>query len=695
MPKKGPKGPAGGGSDGGGGGEEPVTGIFINGTPNSDRLTGGGGDDKIRGGAGDDKINGRDGFDVAVYDGSINDFDLRAGSRGIWYVTDENAADGDEGRDELKSIEQLQFNDFVFNLNGDNPAVITAPETTVYAVAGETVTFEISAYDVDDSIALQLYDRTEAYDHVTVAQPYWAVERLGETGRSIGATVTIKQNGSADAMGLSDFSRGYLAEGETETQTLSFRAGTSSSGWTYQDIDVVYVGVNDDPTLAAISDMSVVEDGGAVSLDLAQFGDDIDSDDTGATLTYTILSAPENLAVSIAGCALTIDPGAGFQNLSADEFIDFTVEVQATDRHGAATEIREIAIRLNGSDDPLTLYNTPDGKPDYAALGANPFATPSLGVLNGLSDDPAYLTLFGFTDGADTLVLQADDLVHFQTDDFFYRGQGTTNYQSLPIDTGSGDDTLLIALTGDAVEFKFNDILTGEGRDVVAIDVQTPFGIESFSNTISTGANDDQVLINIETAGVIQFAANNVNTGSGNDVVHVNVQSTREDGGPSALAPFSDNDFNLGSGNDRLTIDLETANGIDVGIDGTINAGAGEDIIDISNAGSTLSSDAFSSFRTLGLYSDVYLGEGDDVLILDVLAFDGEGATAQIYGGSYFGVEETGFDTVILETGNIADFNVTNTGDSDWIIEQGGQTLNLYGIEEIVALDGSISDFFM
>ena len=65
-----------------------AAGVFIDGTADADRLVGGGGDDTLRGGLGDDRLTGRDGVDVAVYDGSIDDFDLRLGHRGIWYVTD-------------------------------------------------------------------------------------------------------------------------------------------------------------------------------------------------------------------------------------------------------------------------------------------------------------------------------------------------------------------------------------------------------------------------------------------------------------------------------------------------------------------------------------------------------------------------------------------------------------------------------
>ncbi|WP_375254635.1 VCBS domain-containing protein [Yoonia sp.] len=687
MAPKSTKKPGGGGNDDG----TPDPGLVLIGTDDDDRLTGGSGDDFIRGGFGNDKINGRDGYDTAVYDGSFDDFALRLGSRGIWTVTDLNTSDGDEGVDSLSNIERLQFNDYSYNLSGDNPAVFTTTDTTIYATAGEEFSFNLNFYDVDDSAYLEIYDRGGNGDKIQFAT---TSETIGTSGTVSETTVSFSQNGSADALGVADFSRGYLAQGETETLTLTFRAGNSTDGWTYQDIDVVFEGVNDAPTLAAISDVTVIEDAGPVTLDLAQFADDIDSDDTGASLTYEIISGPSTVGLSFDGSVLTVDPASGFQLLSADEFIDYTIEVQATDAHGATTQVQEISLRVQGANDPITFYGLPDGKPDYALLGDNPFNGPSSGVMNALFDDPSYLTLLGFDDGNDTFVLQADDLLNFTADTFPFSVRGTTNYDALPIDTQAGDDKVLIALTGDAVEFQFNDIITGDGRDVVVIDVQTPFGIESFGNSISTGANDDQIFLNIDTAGVIQFALNDFSTGSGNDTVNIEIKTTRSDG-PSALGAFKGNDINLGSGDDRLTIDMEVPNGIDVGIDGNIDAGRGDDIVEISNAGSSLSDDAFASFRTLGLYSDIFLGDGDDVFIFDVTAFDGEGAEANIYGGSTFGVLDTGFDTVMLQTGNIADFDVTMTDVGDWTIVQGGQTLYLTDIESVMALDGSISDMFI
>ena len=691
MPKK--PGNGGGNGGGGNGGGEPAVGRYIAGTDRSDRLNGDSGDDTIYGGLGDDNINGRDGFDVAVYDGIMSDFHVRTTQQGGYWVTDENTADGDEGRDDLKNVEQLQFSDYSYNLNGDNPTVIEIESTTIYATAGEDVTFDILAYDVDDSVYISVADPGDEVGRIRIFQPYWVIEDIGFGGDRVEATMTIDGTAHGGAT-IEEFARAHLAEGETETVTITFQAGSSHDGHTTQSVDIVYTGVNDAPTLAAISAISLAEDGGPVSLDIAPFANDVDSDDDATSLSYTILSAPVELDVSFDGTVLTVDPGAGFQNLSADEFVEFTIEVQATDRHGATTEVRTIDVRLDGINDPTTVFATPDGKPDYAAIGLSPFDTPDLGVLNAYSDDPAYLDIFAFTDGDDTIAVQADDLIGFESDTFFFSNVPTTNYDSFPLDTGAGDDTLLIGLTGDGVEFQFNDIITGDGRDVVVVDVQTPFGIESFGNSISTGANDDQVFINIDTPGIIQFASNDVSTGSGNDVVHVEVRTTRDDGGDSALAPFRNNDFSLGSGDDRLTIDIEIPNGIDVGINGTINAGAGDDVVEISNAGSSLSDNAFSSFRTLGLDSTINLGDGADTFIFDVRAFDGEGAVARINGGEYWGETDGGIDTVMLMTGNIADFDVTKTGDDDWLIVQGGQTLVLSDIENVIALDGSISDLY-
>ena len=85
-----------------------------------DRLAGGDGDDVLRGrdgrdwfwgGEGDDLIHGDQHVDTAFYDGDYADFSFTVSANGFLYVTDNNAADGDEGTDKLANVEFLQFGD--------------------------------------------------------------------------------------------------------------------------------------------------------------------------------------------------------------------------------------------------------------------------------------------------------------------------------------------------------------------------------------------------------------------------------------------------------------------------------------------------------------------------------------------------------------------------------------------------------
>ena len=74
----------------------------LNGTAGNDVFFGGGGDDVIDGGAGED---------VAIYRGSRMDFELTAQTDGSVTLADGNAANGDDGRDDLTSVERLVFAD--------------------------------------------------------------------------------------------------------------------------------------------------------------------------------------------------------------------------------------------------------------------------------------------------------------------------------------------------------------------------------------------------------------------------------------------------------------------------------------------------------------------------------------------------------------------------------------------------------
>ncbi|MFD0917104.1 calcium-binding protein [Pseudahrensia aquimaris] len=102
--------------------DEAITGTIeadiIDGAGGDDTINGNDGDDIICGGAGNDTITGSSGadFDVAIYLGVFADYDITFNENGSVTVRDINVADGDEGRDVLTNVEQLQFADTKFDL---------------------------------------------------------------------------------------------------------------------------------------------------------------------------------------------------------------------------------------------------------------------------------------------------------------------------------------------------------------------------------------------------------------------------------------------------------------------------------------------------------------------------------------------------------------------------------------------------
>ena len=62
-----------------------------------------------------DTIEGGGGSDTAVYNGSAADYQISF-INGIWTIMDTNQADGNDGLDTLRNIEQLQFADRTYNL---------------------------------------------------------------------------------------------------------------------------------------------------------------------------------------------------------------------------------------------------------------------------------------------------------------------------------------------------------------------------------------------------------------------------------------------------------------------------------------------------------------------------------------------------------------------------------------------------
>ena len=106
----------------GGSGDDSIDGRdgddVLEGGKGNDRLSGDAGTDLLTGGDGNDTFDGGAGADTAVFAGKIADYEITTVA-GVTTVTDlDPSADGDDGTDTLRSVEQLQFADGVVTVPG-------------------------------------------------------------------------------------------------------------------------------------------------------------------------------------------------------------------------------------------------------------------------------------------------------------------------------------------------------------------------------------------------------------------------------------------------------------------------------------------------------------------------------------------------------------------------------------------------
>jgi len=226
------------------------------------------------------------------------------------------------------------------------------------------------------------------------------------------------------------------------------------------------------------------------------------------------------------------------------------------------------------------------------------------------------------------------------------------------------------------------EIETGAGEDVVVIDSHA-IGSTAVINglNIETGAQNDQILIDLSSPGVEQvIAISNFSLGDGHDILSI-VQTDTQGGDGLTFASFFGNDVYLGDGDDQFLLDMNAQDAFWADIIADVYAGAGDDYLSLDNSDTTVTAntDPFPtvpiSVRT-GLNGDYDLGPGDDVFDLNVIAQEGEAAEADIFGGE-------GYDILNILPGSASDYTVEQVSADGYMITSLGQTLYVYGVEEI------------
>lgn len=314
--------------DAGGGDDTVIAGDgddVVYGGAGGDNLLGDAGDDRIDGGAGSDHIDGGRGFDIAAYQGSLDDYAVSTQGRNSATVGD--LGNGD--KDRLNDIEAIYFaaDDFTYYLDGRNNAVLARDD------AGAT---DENAPLTFTDAALISNDRDVDGDTVTVT---------GVSATSArGAAVTL-QNGVVTYTQGSLFD--HLQAGESITDTFTYTVSDGRGGTDTATVTVTINGANDNPEITSSNAVSFEENGTDPVLTVA--AEDVDS----GTLTYSISGGADAalFAIDPTTGALTFVNAPDFET-PADQGGDnvYDVTVTASDEHGGSTA-QDIAVTVTDADE--------------------------------------------------------------------------------------------------------------------------------------------------------------------------------------------------------------------------------------------------------------------------------------------------------------------------------------------------------
>jgi len=307
----------------------------LTGNGGDDTLTGGDGDDLLIGGAGDDVLAGGAGNDTAVYAGNYSDYTI-VGDDVSATVTDDNAADGDEGTDSLSGVEHLRFSDRTIHLDGTN----NAPD----AVADGVSTSEDTAVTI---LASSLLSNDTDVDGDTL--------RIDAVDNPLGGTVSLNGDGdvvftpSADFSGTASFDYTVTDDnGGTATATVSLDVSAVADA---PSLTVTPASGDEDTAIALDITSSLVDTDGSESLSLT-----ISGVPTGATLSAGTDNLDGSWTLTPAQVTgLTITPDQDFNG-------SFDLTVTATATEGANGDQAQTA-------DTLTVIVNPVGPPPAVPVG--------------------------------------------------------------------------------------------------------------------------------------------------------------------------------------------------------------------------------------------------------------------------------------------------------------------------------------
>ncbi|MDG1458294.1 MAG: VCBS domain-containing protein [Pseudoprimorskyibacter sp.] len=288
-------------------------------------------------------------------------------------------------------------------VNGDED---TATVTITVTGRNDTHTFDIgsdfdnsgAAVKGDGSVAtrnMSITDTDSSDDHtwsfdsgdtaiVTAAGTYgtWSITDIANGTHTLHDATDSSANWNYTLSGAAyqALAEGAPAVTDTITVYVTSDGGADAAGddQISQVITVHIEGENDDPTLAA-GNVATDEETPA-SINLSAFGNDVDNDDDGSSLTYTIIGAVDGVSIGGVGTSLEIEPATHYDDLNDGESLDVDVVVRATDQHGAFVD-QTMTFELTGVNDDPTLAAGSD------TINEDSSSTIDLSALGGDLDD--------------------------------------------------------------------------------------------------------------------------------------------------------------------------------------------------------------------------------------------------------------------------------------------------------------------
>src|SRR5688572_7709716 len=211
----------------------------------------------------------------------------------------------------------------------------------------------------------------------------YAATDVDDTGPFAFAITQQPAEGTATDNGDGTFSfdpdAGFQDLGDGETRVVTFQYTAKDPGGATSNVatgTVIVTGVNDAPT-ALDKQFTTSEDGPIVDGSLA--GDDVDSDDTPASLAFVLGTPPtKGTFVDNGDGTFSFDPGSDFASLGAGDKEDVTFTYQTKDSHGALSAPATVTITVTGANDaPVASDVTAAAQEDGGAVIGSYIATDS------------------------------------------------------------------------------------------------------------------------------------------------------------------------------------------------------------------------------------------------------------------------------------------------------------------------------